>query len=145
MAYATQDELVDAAGGAAAFLQLTDIDDDGNADAGVIARAQAAAEGWINSFLGGRYALPVSNPTPELRALAAAETIYQIKANKPAAALSEIDQQLHRDRLTVLQAYRSGALRPDIAGTLPSTGRAVVVTAEDAGSPVSRESLKGMW
>lgn len=145
MAYATQDELMDAAGGAAAYLQLTDIDDDGAADAAVVARAQAAAHAWINSFLGSRYATPVANPTAELRRLEAEETIYRLRASKPAAAIGEFDTQFRRDRETQLKAYQSGSLRPDIAANMPSTGRAVVVTAEDAGADVSRSSLKGMW
>lgn len=139
MAYATQNDLVDAAGGAAAFLQLTDIDDDGVADADVVTRAQAAAEGWINSFL-GRYALPIASPTPELRRLAAAETIYQVRAAKPAAAISEFDKEARRDRLTQLKAYQSGSLRPDLAGNLASTGRAAIVTGEDAGATVTRKT-----
>ena len=146
MAYATQQDLEDAAGGAARFLELTDIDDDGAVDAAPVARAQAAAESWIDSFLSSRYApLPLAAPTPELRAIAAEETLFRLRQKKPGGA-SQNELEAHKDRVTQLQAYRSGGLRPDLPGVLRSdAGRARIVTSEDAGAIVSRESLKGMW
>ncbi len=142
MAYATPQDLQDAAGGAARFLQLTDQGNDGTSDSGPVASAQAAAEGFVNAYL-GRYALPLVSPTPEIRRIAAEETIYRLKVTLGAA--TDMDMDLRKERERQLLAYQHGTMRPDLEGVLRSTGRARIVTSEDAESPVSRSSLKGMW
>ena len=78
MAYATPQDLTDAAGGAVRFAQLSDQDNTGASDTTAVANAQAAAEGFMNAYL-ERYVLPLTSPTPEVRRLAAEETIYRLK------------------------------------------------------------------
>ena len=62
MTYATQTDLEDAFG-VAEILQLTDRDQDGIVDGAVLAAALARADAVIDSFLGGRYTVPIT-PTP---------------------------------------------------------------------------------
>ncbi len=62
MTYATQADLEDAFG-ATEILQLADRDRDGVADSPVIAAVLARADSMIDSYLGGRYALPIT-PIP---------------------------------------------------------------------------------
>lgn len=62
MAYATQADLEDAFA-ADEIRQLADRDRDGVADSNVIAAVLARADSMIDSYLGGRYALPIT-PIP---------------------------------------------------------------------------------
>lgn len=64
MGYATQADL-EARYGAQEILQLSDRDNSGAADTGVIDRALADADAEINGYLASRYAVPVS-PVPEI-------------------------------------------------------------------------------
>lgn len=63
MAYATLADLI-AAFGEQEMLDLTDRDEDGVADAAVLASAQARAQSVIDGYLAGRYALPLAAPYP---------------------------------------------------------------------------------
>lgn len=64
MPYATLDDIV-ARAGEEEVLQIADRDDDGVADADVIASAIATAESEINGYLSARYRLPLTQ-VPEL-------------------------------------------------------------------------------
>ena len=142
MAYATPQDLTDAAGGAVRFAQLSDQDNTGASDTTAVANAQAAAEGFMNAYL-ERYVLPLTSPTPEVRRLAAEETIYRLKVAQ--GSVSDMDIEMRKERERQLVAYRNGTLRPNLETTLRSAGRASVLTSEDTGATVSRTSLKGMW
>lgn len=63
MAYATLSDLVDAFD-EVEVLQLSDRDDDGTADADVIALVQERSQSLIDGYLRGRYSLPLSAPYP---------------------------------------------------------------------------------
>ena len=66
MPYATQQQLVNAAGGAARYLALTDWDNDNVSDAQVVSDAQTAAEAWIDTFIPVQFRPPITNPSNEL-------------------------------------------------------------------------------
>jgi phage gp36-like protein len=63
MAYATLSDLIDAFD-EVEVLQLSDRDDDGTADADVIALVQDRSQSMIDGYLRGRYSLPLSAPYP---------------------------------------------------------------------------------
>lgn len=63
MAYAELTDLI-AAFGEEEILALADRDDDGVADATVIASAQSRSQSLIDGYLGGRYGVPVVSPYP---------------------------------------------------------------------------------
>lgn len=63
MPYATQADLEDAFG-ATEILQIADRDGDGLPDAGLLAAISERAYSFINGYLAGRYALPLSAPYP---------------------------------------------------------------------------------
>jgi phage gp36-like protein len=65
MAYATISDLIDAFD-EVEVLQLADRDDDGTADADVIALVQERSQSLIDGYLRARYALPLSAPFPAI-------------------------------------------------------------------------------
>lgn len=142
MAYTTQPILILHAGGQAAFDQLFDFDGDGVADPDAIARAQAAADGWIDQYLRLRYATPVAIPSETLKGIAADEAIYQVKKWKPALGVTPQDVEERTQRMRELEAMRDGKNRPD--EPLPVQSTAVRAEFVANGSDVSRDSLKGL-
>jgi phage gp36-like protein len=140
--YATQQLLVNAAGGTARFVALTDWDNDAASDADVVALYQTQAESWIDSFIPVRYSPPLASPSDELRALAAAETIYRIRSEREQIGQAELEKRKERERY--LEDVRSGKLRPDSVTTEKSAGvRGAIVPLDDCGT--SRKGLKGLW
>jgi phage gp36-like protein len=138
MAYATQEQIQIAAGGAAALLQLADFDNDGVIDADVIARAQVTADGLIDGYLRIRYVTPIASPTATLTGLAADEAVYQIRkwrnmANSP-ENLKEREQ-----RISELEAMGKGIIRPD--GPAPAKSDAVRAVWIPNCSPMSRKNF----
>jgi phage gp36-like protein len=140
MPYATQQLLVNAAGGAARFVALTDWDNNNASDADVVALYQTQAESWIDSFIPVRYAPPLDNPSDELRALAAAETIYRIRSEREQVGQVELEKRRERERY--LEDVRSGKLRPDsVVSTKSGAVRGAIVPLD--GCDVS-DKLRGL-
>ena len=140
MAYTTQSDLDDAAGGAARLLELCDFDGDGAPDVSMIARAQAAADGFIDQHL--RKYSPAdlarlrATPTASIKRIAADETIFRMREQR--RQVSDDDRKSQELRGKELQALRVDDLRPDDQ----KTPRATFVEND---SDVSRETLKGQW
>ncbi len=82
MAYASQTHIELAVGGATRLRELADWDDDGEVDAGVIAEAQAAADGYIDSYARTRYATPIETPSATLIRVAAEEAVYWMRSKR---------------------------------------------------------------
>lgn len=140
MAYTTQDDLNDAAGGAARFIELADWDADGTADADVVARAQADADGWVDAhlrkFAPADLAALRATPTPTIRRIAAAEVVALLRERRHGLTSDEIE--LRKARRIELEDMRADRLRP--ADVRSPRAR----TVENDGD-VSREKLKGQW
>jgi hypothetical protein len=140
MSYATQSDLELAAGGAVRFVQLTDWDGDGTADAGVIAQAQAAADGLVDShlrrFSPGDLAALRATPTDTIKRIAAAEAIFWVLEKRRAITKDDLD--LRALRITELTDMRADKLR----AADEKTPRATFI---DNDSDVSRDGTKGMW
>jgi hypothetical protein len=140
MAYTTQNDLNDAAGGAAKFVELADQDGDGVADAAMVLRAQAAADGFIDSHL--RKFSPAdlqalrATPTATIARIAADETIFRLREQR--RQLTEDDWKAQEARRLELQGMRADDLRPADA----KTPRARFV--ENCGD-VTRKNSGGMW
>lgn len=140
MPYTTQNDLDDAAGGAARFVELADFDGDGAADAAMVARAQDAADGFVDAHLrkfspADLAALRVS-PTATIKRIAADETIFRLREQRRQVGQDDRDSQ--KLRKEELEAMRADQLRP--ADTKTPRARFV-----DNDSDVSREGTKGMW
>ena len=74
--------------GPQAFVQLADDDGDGVADVSIVNEIRLAAEGELDSYLAGRYALPVDlTAAPELADLLASVTLdlaeYRLRVRRP--------------------------------------------------------------
>jgi phage gp36-like protein len=141
MPYATQAQLVIAAGGLEAFNQLFD-SFEGSTAADVIAQSQAAADGWIDGFLRMRFATPIASPPLTIQILAAEESVYCARKWRSRAAITEDQHKDHEAREATLKAIASGSIRPDEPAPAQSTAvRAEFVTNSGA---VSREKLEGL-
>lgn len=140
MPYTTQPDLEAAAGGASRFTELADWDGDNVADAAIVARAQAEADGWIDShlrrFSAADLAALRANPTDTIKRIAGAETIFWIREKRTTITREDLD--LREDRERQLKAMRLDDLR--VSDT--KTSRAEFV---ENCSPVSRVGSKGMW
>lgn len=141
MPYATEAQLVIAAGGQQSFDQLI-ASFDGSLAANVIAQARAAADSWIDGFLRSRYATPVANPSADLQTLSADEAIFRARKWKNAAALTEDHRKDHDERESLLKAMARGEVRPDE----PAPAQSTAVAAEfiENSSAVSRSELEGL-
>lgn len=111
MPYATQAQIALAIGGTARLVELADFDGDGAVDADAIARAQDAADGFIDPFLRVRYATPIATPSSSLVRLAADQAVYEMK--KWRGMLTELDLKDLERRERELQDYAKGLRRPD--------------------------------
>lgn len=140
MPYTTQIDLEDAAGGAARFVELADFDGDGVADAAMVARAQAAADGFVDAHLRKFSAADLerlrASPSDTIRRLAADETIFRLREHR--RQIGDDDRESQKLRKAELEAMRADKLRPDDQ----KQPRARWVENDD---PVSRKNTRGMW
>lgn len=141
MPYTTNMDLENAAGGAAFFLQHTDWDADGVADATVIASAQIAADAFIDSYLSRRFRTPLAPAPPSIVAAAAAQTIYELKVRR--GKVTKSDSDAYEARVEWLEAVAEGRVRPE--EPLPPPSTAVRSQRSESMRAVAREKMKGFW
>lgn len=141
MPYTTIQDLENAAGGAARFVQITDWDGDGFPDADAIAAAQARADGLVDSYAAKRYAVPVREPSAALVQVAADETIFQLLVRRGQA--SDIDREERDIRIAWLDALSEGKVRP--SDPAPRRSSAVADRYRSSERAVSRGQMKGFW
>jgi phage gp36-like protein len=132
VAYASQDQIESAAGGAELLVQIADWDADGVVDAAAITWAQGAADSWINSFAGG----PLGSPSLILQMYAADEAVYQLRSKR--RALTTDDETKRVDRLAWMQMLAKGQVRAELPAARTSAGAGPVDNRTDA-----RDKLKG--
>jgi phage gp36-like protein len=137
MSYTTQDRLVVAAGGATKLAQLADFEGDGTGIDDVIARALAAADGWIDGYLRIRYATPIDIPSETLKGIADDEALYQIRKWRSALSLTEQDTTQRTQRIHELEAMQKGTMRPDDPAPARSSAASKAMWVPNT-SPVSR-------
>ena len=144
MTYSTNTDVQNAAGGAASLAALADFDGDGVADATVIAAAQAAADGMINSYFAKRFAVPMSSPPADVVELAARLAVHRIRIARQTVTQGDTDQNALD--IKWLEGVRDGK---NVPGTdpVPAASALQVDTAgsRDSTKLTSRERLKGFW
>ncbi len=140
MAYTTQQQLEDAAGGAERFLQLADFDGDGAADTAMVARAVEAATGFVDKYLRKFSAADLealrASPTSTVSAIAAEETIFRLRAYRQ--QVSDGDYKLQEMRQKDLAEISADRRRAADAKTARTT------FVENDGD-ITRDGTKGMW
>jgi phage gp36-like protein len=148
MAYSTQALVQNAVGGPEKLLQLTDLAN-ANAptiDAAVVAQAIAEADSVIDSYVGHRFAVPLSPIPPVVRDLSTAWTARVLRRNKYNGQVLQDDI----DREVVDRKWLEGVAKGVISlGIEPTPAKASMIN-DKAGqrSPllvVSRQRLRGIW
>lgn len=149
MAYATQEQIEDAAGGAARLLQLCD-DGAGAIDESRLAQAQLHADMLIDGHSRMRFAELVDSNDAIVDtaiALAAVETVYQLKCQL--AQNTANDDNLADARLLIYEKIGNGTFRP--SEPLPASSTSVESAWTDRADEnadgtgrVTRETLKGV-
>jgi phage gp36-like protein len=144
VAYASIDELTHAAGGTERLTHLADWDGTGTVDGTVLDQALAQADAFLDQYLSLRYSVPISNPSPVLRGIAAEQAVYWLRQARDMVGEEENRQLENRQRQ--LELMRDGKLRPEDPTPAPSTAvvSAWVERSPDAGA-ITRHTLKGQW
>lgn len=140
MAYATVDTLIKRFG-ADVLIDLTDRSDTptGQIDRDAVEEALKGAQALIDGYIGGRYALPVSEPVPLLTDTAEAITYYKLH-------LYEVTDKVkndYRDAIKRLERISEGKLRLDIAGREAPRTDAGEVRTTDRARPFNPSDMSG--
>jgi len=139
MTYATKDDLY-ARFGETEILELADRDGDSIADSGVVEQALADADAMIDSYLSGRYDVPLADPPAQIVTIACDLARARLWTGEPPSAVTEA----LRSARDFLQRVSDGKLTLTNA-----TGRVTATPADDvfeAEAPATRfdtDSLTG--
>lgn len=142
MPYATRQQIEDAAGGNAALVAATDLNEANVVDENVLARVQAQVESFVGGKVRIRYneADVLANVDPELAAVAAREVVYRLRRDVRRIAMSDEERLDHEERLRYLDSIADGSTRLADPQPAKSTNvRGVYVYNDDA---VSRQKLR---
>ncbi len=133
--------------GAAAYVQLTDDNVDGVADAVVVDEARLAAEGEVDSYLGRRYQLPISLATyPELDAVLSSITLdlmeLRLRIRRPPVPPDVVRKA--SESLDWLARVADGRVSLPTGSEVPSsTSRGFVARTSGNARVLSRDELAG--
>ncbi len=131
MAYATMDDIVELYGPDALF--AADRDGDGEADAAAVARAIEDAGEEVDSYLGVRYPVPLSDPVPGLvRKFAVDLALYRLAMT--ADVISDAVRARRDDAVDHLKLIAAGKASLPIdppQGEEPDTARPIVSSGPD--------------
>lgn len=150
MAYSDVTTVRRAAGGAQVLVDLCDQDNSGSdvLDTAVLNAAIADTDALIDSYVAKQRAVPL-NPVPAAVArLAAEETVYRLRSQKPRAPIGEIEQQRHQENLDWLDGVAKGRITLGVdpqpaKSALVSPG--VVLRDDDDDAEITASSLEGIW
>lgn len=149
MAYSDQTTCENAAGGAQVLIELCDQDGTatGEVNTAVLAQAIAETDGWIDSFVAKQRAVPLSPVPAVIARIAAQETVYRLRTNKPRAPLTERDEQRHQENLTHLRDIAKGVVT---LGVDPQPAKSelvspAVVLVDDADAEITACNTRGFW
>lgn len=123
MPYATEQDIIDAAGGPVRILKFADWDGNGTVDAAAIALGQDESDMMIDGHAGIRFRELLNaddeTSTP-VRKLAGAEALYRIKVARNNN--SPKDDELAEARLRIFQDIRDGKFLPkELDEDMPET------------------------
>ncbi|WP_416053127.1 gp436 family protein [Cupriavidus basilensis] len=126
MAYATQSDMA-ARFGEDELVELTDRDRTGAVDAGVLAGALDDASGEIDSYLAGRYAVPLAQAPRFLSGLCCDIARYRLCG--AGTRLTEVINDRYRNATRFLEKVSSGAVSigpVGDTGTVPAADNPVI-------------------
>lgn len=140
MTYATLDQLTKRYGEQMLVL-LTDRGEipTGLIDTDVVDQTLSETDGVINSFLVGRYTLPLAQTPDPLPSIAEAIAIWKLHRH-------ETDEKIkdeYKDAMAMLDRLSKGVIKLDIAGVEPPTVSSTGVKITDRDRPLTAENMKG--
>lgn len=140
MTYATLDQLTKRYG-EQMLLLLTDRGEvpTGAIDTDVVDRALADTDGVINSFLVGRYTLPLAQTPDPLPDIAQAVAIWKLHRHAPDEKIKDD----YKDAMAMLDRLSRGLIKLDLAGVEPATVSSTGVRITDREAPFTAEKMKG--
>ncbi len=146
MAYSTQAQVETAVGGPVRLAELSDLDNSGVADAGVIAEAIAEADGEIDSYLGQRFFVPLATVPAVIASKSAAWAARVLRRNR--ANGRPLDDDIAREEIDIkwLLKVADGTISIGIEPGPPKASKVIdKVGLRDSAASVGRERLKGFW
>lgn len=138
MSYATLDDLV-ARAGDAEIRDVADRDGDGTPDPDVIAAALASADEAVNSYLAGRYTLPLAPVPAPVRTWAVSIARYRLHLHEP----PDYVVRDYKDALSELRLAASGTITLVGAEGVPTEAAPGGIEAEGAPPVFDRRGLAG--
>ncbi|MDE1917666.1 MAG: DUF1320 domain-containing protein [Sphingomonadales bacterium] len=140
MSYASLQDLIDSCG-ERLLVELTDRTDPptGQIDMAVIDQKLTDTDAVIDSYLAGRYVLPLATTPPVLVGLAVAIALYKLHTYTPNAKIAED----YKDAVASLNRLSSGAQRLPVAGIEPPSSGASGVVATDRPRDFTPENMRG--
>lgn len=146
MGYITNTDIEERVG-SSAFIQLADDDGNGVADVGVVDEARLGAEGEVNSYLGRRYAVPISLTThPDLADVLASNTLdlaeYRLRLRRPPVPE---DARRRRDQaIEWLTRVADGRIElPSAVGVAASSARGTIAATTGEKRVLTHDELAG--
>lgn len=148
MAYCTQLQVQNAVGGPAVLLQLTDLAN-ANAptiDSTVVDQAIAEADSLINSYVGHRFAVPLSPIPVVITNLSAAWTARVLRRNKYNGQPLQDDLDREETDRKWLELVAKGMVSLGIEPSLTPASEALdIASTRDSTKQISRRRLRGSW
>lgn len=112
----------------------------GEIDTGVVDQALTDADAEIDSYLVGRYALPLTEVPPRVVDLALIISIYKLHISEP-------DQKIRKDYEAAIAALKDigrGIAKLPIAGIEPASSGASGVVTTDRERDFTPENMRGL-
>jgi len=128
MAYCTQSDIEELLP-SEQLVQLTDDDEDGVADASVVAQAIAHADGVIDSYCQERYDVPFSTVPEIIKGISVDIAIWYCYTRRDIAM--ETREKRHDNAMKMLAAIRDGKISLGADPIVSETGQTIQSTTED--------------
>ena len=143
MAYCTQADVQDAAGGSERLKEISDLENSGSIDSAVVTKAIAVADELIDSYAQRRHAVPFSPVPVRIRELSVNEAVYWLKKRRQ-RVLSDDEREDHSERIIWLENLAKGLVSPGV-DPIPakSTSVAGQIIDRSTDEDISRDALKG--
>lgn len=140
--YTNRAEVVNGVGGLERLVQLTDYDNDGLEDAGIVDQAIEDAEGEVNSYARKVFAVPFNPVPPIIKTVARKLAVYNLVSQR--SQITETQRLEQEDRIKWLQNLASGKVDPGIAPAPSASGRnRSTSTPRSSANAGARANFKG--